>query len=175
TGRPLSDYLGEIGADLDAIGARERLLDPASVAAFIEVHIEQGPVLEAKAIPLGVVTAIHGNLRHRRVQCRGEAAHAGATPRELRRDAVLALADLIMRIDAHWARWLEEGRRLVVTHGIIGTDASEHAISRIAGEAIMSVEIRAEDDATLHAFHDLVQREATAVAAARDVSFEFDA
>lgn len=173
-GRPLRAYLEDVGADVTAIARGERLLEPAAVAAFIEVHIEQGPVLEAKGLPVGVVTGIYGNLRHMNVVCRGQAAHAGATPRFLRRDAVVAIAELVMRMDAHWARWLEEGRQLVITHGIIGTDPREHAVSRVPGEARFSVEIRADDHDTLTGFHDLLQAEALAVAKERGVSFAFD-
>ena len=173
-GRTLRTYLEDVGADVTAIARGEKLLVPAAVAGFIEVHIEQGPVLEARGLPLGVVTGIYGNLRHMNVVCRGQAAHAGATPRFLRQDAVVAIAELIMRMDAHWARWLDEGRQLVITHGIIATDPQEHAVSRVPGEARFSVEIRADDHATLKGFHDLLLAEAQAVAKARNVAFSFD-
>jgi beta-ureidopropionase / N-carbamoyl-L-amino-acid hydrolase len=174
SGRPLADHLRDVGADVPAIAAGHALLDPGKIAAFLEVHIEQGPVLAARDLPVGIVTAIYGNLRHRRVICRGESAHAGATPRELRRDAVVAIADLITRLDARWSEWLARGEQLVVTHGIVTTNAQEHAISRIAGEVTMSLEIRAEDSMTLKQFHGVVREEARAVAQRRDVAFEFD-
>lgn len=173
-GRPLRAYLEDVDADVAAIARGEALLRPDALAAFIEVHIEQGPVLEAKGLPLGVVTGIYGNLRHMNVTCRGQAGHAGATPRFLRRDAVVALAELVMRMDAHWARWIEQGRQLVITHGIVGTNTQEHAVSRIPGEVRFSVEIRADDWETLKGFHDLLQSEARAVAEARGVTFAFD-
>ena len=174
TGRPLRAYLEDVGVDIGAIGHGEVLLRSSEVAAFIELHIEQGPVLEAKGLPLGVVTGIHGNLRHMNVVCRGQAAHAGATPRFLRRDAVVAVAELVMRMDAHWARRLGEGKQMVLTHGIVGTDPKEHAVSRVPGEARLSVEIRADDWQTLQDFHQLLQEEARGVARARGVSFVFD-
>ena len=174
SGRPLRAYLEDVGADVDAIAKGEPLLRASDVAAFIEAHIEQGPVLEAEALPLGVVTGIYGNLRHMEVVCRGEAGHAGATPRALRRDAVVALADFVMRMDVHWARWLEEGRQLTLTHGVVATDAREHAVSRVPGAVRFSVEVRAEDFSCLDAFHALLQREAQEVGRARGVSFEFD-
>ena len=173
-GRPLRAYLTDIGADISAIAQGERLLDPRSVEAFLEVHIEQGPVLVARNLPLGVVTGIYGNLRHMAVTCRGTAAHAGATPRELRRDAVVAVADYIMRLDRQWARWLEGGKRVVVTHGILGTDPGEHAISRVPGAVRVSVEIRADDYETLTGFHDLARNEAQTLARERGVTFTFD-
>ena len=173
-GRPLRAYLEDVGADVAAIARGEKLLEPQAVAGFIELHIEQGPVLEAKDLPVGVVTGIYGNLRHMEIVCRGTAAHAGATPRFLRHDAVTASADLIMRMDGHWQQWLERGTQLLITHGMLGTNPQEHAISRIPGEVRFSVEIRADDHATLQAFHDLLQAEAQAVARARGVTFTFD-
>lgn len=174
TGRPLRAYLEDVGADVEAIARGEPLLRPSEVALFIETHIEQGPVLEANVLPLGVVTAIHGNLRHMDVRCRGEAAHGGATPRRLRRDAAVAVADLVMRMDAHWERWLEEGKDLLLTHGIVTTDAKEHAVSRVPGEVRFSVEMRSDEWEHLLAFHRLLQSEAQAVGQARGVSFDFD-
>lgn len=174
TGRPLRAYLDDVGADVPAIERGEALIRPEQVRGFIELHIEQGPVLEAKGLAAGVVTGIYGNLRHLDIVCRGTAAHAGATPRGLRQDAVVAIADLVMRLDQHWQAWLDAGKQLVVTHGILGTDPSEHAISRVPGQAHFSMEIRADDDATLHAFHALARDEATAVSRERGVSFSFD-
>ena len=174
TGRTLLEHLRDVGADVDAIAARQPLMHRGAMAAFLEVHIEQGPVLEARDVPLGIVTSIYGNLRHRRIRCTGEAAHAGATPRSLRRDAVVAVSDFIAGLDARWAEWLETGRQLTVTHGMVGTDPHEHAISRVAGTVDSSLEIRAENAKDLDAFHGLARAEAAAVAQRRGVSFAFD-
>jgi N-carbamoyl-L-amino-acid hydrolase len=174
TGRPLSAYLEDVGADVGAIARGECLLQPSDVGAFIETHIEQGPVLDAKGLPLGVVTGIYGNVRHMNVACKGQAAHAGATPRFLRRDAVIALADLVMHMDAHWARWLDAGHHLTLTHGIVATNEKEHAVSRVPGEVRFSVEIRADNWECLNAFHDLLKQEARAVSLARGITFDFD-
>jgi N-carbamoyl-L-amino-acid hydrolase len=174
TGRSLRAYLEDIGADVAAIARGEPFLQSSDIAAFIETHIEQGPVLEAKALPLGVVTGIYGNLRHMNVLCEGQAAHAGATPRFLRHDAVVAVADLITRMDAHWARWLDEGKHLTLTHGIVATDPKEHAVSRVPGEVRFSVGIRADEADCLGAFHELLQAEAQDVSRARGTRFHFD-
>jgi beta-ureidopropionase / N-carbamoyl-L-amino-acid hydrolase len=173
-GRSLRSYLEDVDADVGAIASGQKLLDRAALCGFLEVHIEQGPVLQARQLPVGVVTGIYGNLRHMNVVCSGQAAHAGATPRFLRSDAVVATAELIMRMDAHWSNWLAQGRELVITHGIIGTDPAEHAVSRVAGEVRFTVEIRADNDATLREFHELLQIEAVNLSAARPVSFAFD-
>jgi allantoate deiminase len=88
-GTALPDALAAHGVDLDrALGARARL---EGALAYLELHIEQGPVLEQMDIPLGVVLGTFGVERHR-VRFTGAHAHAGATPMDLRRDAFLAAA-----------------------------------------------------------------------------------
>ena len=174
TGRTLLEHLRDVDADVDAIAAREPLMRPDAMVAFLELHIEQGPVLEARDVPVGIVTSIYGNLRHRRIRCTGEAAHAGATPRSLRRDSVVAMSDLIVRLDARWREWLEAGRQVTVTHGIIGTDPHEHGISRVAGACDASLEMRAENEKDLLTFHGVAKAEAAAIAKQRRVSFAFD-
>ena len=59
----------------------QKLLDPAAVAAYLELHIEQGPVMVARGFPTAVVTGIRGNIRHKVIHCIGEAGHSGAVPR----------------------------------------------------------------------------------------------
>jgi N-carbamoyl-L-amino-acid hydrolase len=174
TGRTLLAHLRDVDADVDAIAAREPLLRRDAMVAFLEVHIEQGPVLEARDVPLGVVTSIYGNLRHRRIRCAGAPAPAGATPPALRPYAGVAMSDLIVRLDVRWSEWLAAGRQITVTHGMIGTDPHEHAISRVAGSVDSSLEIRAENEKDLLAFHDVARAEAAAVAELRGVSFAFD-
>jgi beta-ureidopropionase / N-carbamoyl-L-amino-acid hydrolase len=117
SGRPLIDCMREVGVAIDRVSHGEALLDPAAVAAWLELHIEQGPVLVARDLPLAIVTGVRGNLRHRTVECLGEAGHSGAIPRWLRHDAVFAAAELITRLDCHWRTLLERGRDLVVTIG----------------------------------------------------------
>ncbi|MGE0725132.1 MAG: M20/M25/M40 family metallo-hydrolase, partial [Alphaproteobacteria bacterium] len=70
-GRTLADAMQAAGADLDRIRAGARLLDPAAVRAYFELHIEQGPVLVARRMPTAIVTGIRGNIRHVRVRARG--------------------------------------------------------------------------------------------------------
>ena len=121
TGRPLHDCMRDAGAAVERISAGEVLLDPASVFAWLELHIEQGPVLIARKLPVAVVTGIRGNVRHRTVTCIGEAGHSGAVPRWLRHDAVFAVAELLTRLDGHWQVLLGQGHDLVVTAGVLGT------------------------------------------------------
>lgn len=174
TGRPMSDSMRAVGADVDRIARGEPLLDSRSIAAWVELHIEQGPVLVARDLPIGIVTGIRGNVRHRTVECIGEAGHSGAVPRWLRRDAVFATAELITHLDRHWRTLLERGRDLVITSGIMGTDSSEHAIARIPGNVRFSFEARSQSQETLEAFYDLFVSECASIGDERGVEFKLD-
>jgi len=94
-GVALPDALREHGVELDrALEARSQL---ESAAAYLELHIEQGPVLESMDLPLGVVLGTFGVERHE-ITWRGQAAHAGSTPMDKRRDALAAAAKLALEI-----------------------------------------------------------------------------
>jgi N-carbamoyl-L-amino-acid hydrolase len=174
SGQTLKDCMREAGANTDQIEKQEHLLEPKSIAAFIELHIEQGPVLIARDLPTAIVTGIRGNIRHRTITCTGEAGHSGAVPRWLRRDAVFAVADLITRLDEHWRVLLERGLDLVVTTGVMSTDPDQHAVTRIPGEVTFSLDIRSQSTSTLEAFYQLVQTECRAISTERKVRFHFD-
>ena len=174
SGEAMGDCMRRLGADVDAIRARQILVDKARIKAYFELHIEQGPVMVARKLPLAVVSSIRGNVRHNRIRCLGDAQHSGVVPRWLRHDAMFAVADLIMRLDEHWRALLERGTDLVVTTGICSTDPAEHAISRIPGQVAFSFEARSKSHDTLEAFYQLMRAECTAVSRERGVSFEFD-
>jgi N-carbamoyl-L-amino-acid hydrolase len=173
-GRTLRAALQEVGADIAGIEAQATLMPVNFASSYLELHIEQGPVMVARELPVAVVTGIRGNLRHRRVVCRGEAGHSGTVPRWLRRDAVFAVADLLMRLDEHWNRLLERGIDLVVTAGVCNTDPERQAISRIPGEMYFSFEVRSQSFETLEGFYELFRSECRAVSDTRHVKFEFD-
>jgi hydantoinase/carbamoylase family amidase len=110
-GIALPDALAEHGVDLDhATDARRQL---ESAAAYLELHIEQGPVLEAMDLPLGVVLGTFGVERHR-ITWTGQAAHAGSTPMDKRRDALAGAAKLALDIRRIAA---ETGEGAVCTSG----------------------------------------------------------
>jgi hydantoinase/carbamoylase family amidase len=94
-GNQLPDALARHGVDLDSALDANRQLENA--AAYLELHIEQGPVLEAMELPLGVVLGTFGVERHQ-ITFRGQAAHAGSTPMDKRRDALAAAAKLALEI-----------------------------------------------------------------------------
>jgi N-carbamoyl-L-amino-acid hydrolase len=173
-GRTLREALASVKADVAAIEQGARLMPLTFASAYLELHIEQGPVMVARELPTAIVTGIRGNLRHRRVTCRGEAGHSGTVPRWLRRDAVFAVSDLLIRLDEHWNRLLERGIDLVVTAGVLGTDREREAISRIPGEVYFSFEVRSQSYDTLEGFYELFRSECRAVSDQRRVTFEFD-
>jgi N-carbamoyl-L-amino-acid hydrolase len=174
SGRSLREALESISADVVAIEKGERLMPLNFASSYLELHIEQGPVMVARELPTAIVTGIRGNLRHRRVFCKGEAGHSGTVPRWLRKDALFAVAELLMRLDDHWNRLLERGIDLVITSGICGTDSNLHAISRIPGEVDFSFEVRSQSYDTLEGFYELFRSECRAVSDQRRVTFEFD-
>ncbi|MHA7879297.1 MAG: M20 family metallo-hydrolase [Saccharospirillum sp.] len=95
-GTTLAQALRDLGANPNHIPALAR--DPARVCGFLEVHIEQGPVLESLDLPVGVVTAITGIERHA-VSIVGKAGHAGTTPMHLRRDALVAATQVVQAVN----------------------------------------------------------------------------
>jgi allantoate deiminase len=91
----MREALIEFGLDPDHIGAAARIR--GELLAYIELHIEQGPVLEAENLPIGVVTAIAGATRLA-ARLTGMAGHAGTVPMALRRDALTGAAECISKI-----------------------------------------------------------------------------
>lgn len=135
---------------------------PQQVLGFIEVHIEQGPVLLNENLPLGVVTAISGASRFM-VEVEGLAGHAGTVPMEMRRDAAMAAAEIGLYIE----------RRCQGTSGLVGTvgqlTVPNGAANVVPGKAVFSIDIRAGDDAMRrHAVADVLA-EIERVAQSRNV------
>lgn len=149
--------------DEAAIAALAR--DPARLAGYIEVHIEQGPVLLDRGLSLGVVTSIAGSVRMS-ATVTGVAGHAGTTPMSMRRDAAAAAAEMILAVE----RRCSEAATLVGTVGMLGVPNG--ATNVIPGRCEFSIDIRAGDDATRDAAVDDVVRELNAIARRRGVSLE---
>ncbi len=165
----LGTAIDAAGGDAAQLRAGVPQIDAAQVACFIEPHIEQGPVLVAHSRPVGIVTGIRGSFRHRQAVCHGTYAHSGATPREVRADAAMAVARLAVRLDDAWDRLAAQGHDLTVTFGQMATDPAEAAFSKVAGRMEFSVDIRSQSHATL----DLMRAELRqAVAAAGAVRFD---
>jgi len=146
----------------DAIARLAR--DPKDYLGFVEVHIEQGPVLDAANQPLGIVTSINGSHRYLG-QLIGQACHAGTTPMDLRRDALLGLAELSLFVEA-------EAIRL----GCVGTvgicQVPSGSVNVVPGRVDFSLDLRAPDDATRDALRDAVLARLDAIGARRGLRHE---
>jgi allantoate deiminase len=136
-GIAMADALRAVGGDPDALAASRR--DPADLIGYLEVHIEQGPLLEARDAPLGVVTGIAGQTRAS-VAFEGVAGHAGTVPMELRRDALVAAAAWIGAVDAR----ARERAGLVATVGEL--TVAPGASNVIPARATLSLDVRHGDD-----------------------------
>jgi N-carbamoyl-L-amino-acid hydrolase len=135
----LGTVLHERSVDLTTI---ERLArPPQSLRGYLEVHIEQGPQLLERDLPLGVVTSIAGVVRCR-ISIEGVAGHAGTVPMALRRDAVTAAAEIVLAVE----------RRCAAVPGLVGTvgqiEVPHGLINVIPGRCEFSLDVRATDDAT---------------------------
>jgi N-carbamoyl-L-amino-acid hydrolase len=171
SGRSLADHMAEEGFDPAAVARGECLLPPDSIAAYVELHIEQGPVLEAQEIPIALVTALPGSRRIREGRVIGEYNHSGATPRRYRKDAAIALAELATKLDDEWARLETLGHRLVVTFCILET-TEQAGFTKVPGEARFQIDIRGTTEAGITAVHDAIDRLVAEVEARRGVRFE---
>lgn len=170
----LIDAMARSGADVERIQNGELLINPDLLGAYIELHIEQGPVMISRDLPVAIVTGIRGAIRHRKISCLGQAGHSGTVPRWLRQDAFFATADLISTLDEHWRVLLERGLDLVVTSGIVETNSKVHAMTRIPDEISFCLEIRSQSVDALEAFYHLMQTECSNIEKSRRVKFEFD-
>jgi len=176
TGRTLADHLAALGVSLESPPIGVPQVKPARLAAYLELHIEQGPLLESTDTPLGIATALRGNIRYPYARCHGHYAHSAAVPRHLRRDAAIATAKLIAHADERWKALIEAGNDdLVFTCGILHTDAAEHAMTKVPGEVTFSLNIGATSDAAMEALHGEIVRRAAELAAAHAVRFDLGA
>lgn len=165
-GVAMGDALVQFGLDPDHIGAAARAR--RELLAYLELHIEQGPVLEAQNLPVGLVTAIAGATRLA-ARLTGMAGHAGTVPMALRRDALAGAAECIGAIE-QFCRTDEDG--LVGTVGYV--QARPGATNVIPGEVSFTIDMRATTD--MHrkrAVADVV-RQIEAIARRRQLALQLD-
>ncbi|QHC36329.1 Zn-dependent hydrolase [Komagataeibacter xylinus] len=148
TGRTLAQHMAECGGSPQA--PHKGILDPADIDCFVELHIEQGPVLPNNDAVIGVVSGICGSLRYRHACILGEYAHSGATPRAFRSDAVVAMADLVNTLHAYWKELEAAGKALTLTFGVCHTDAQQANFAAVAGKVSFALDVRSQDTALLH-------------------------
>jgi len=163
----LRDALVAFGGDPDAVASAAYARDEA--LAYLEVHIEQGPVLEAEGVPLGVVTSIAGQSRFS-ITVTGEAGHAGTVPMALRRDALAASAEMMLAIE-NVAR-AGNAHQMVATVGRL--TARPGAVNVIPAEVVFTLDIRADADAPRLAAIAELDARFRAIANGRGVSVTMD-
>lgn len=149
-------------ADLDPAGIGAIARDPSRYLGFVEVHIEQGPVLTELDLPLGVVTSINGSVRLL-AEFRGTASHAGTTPMDRRRDAAAAAAEAVLAVE----RLASQAPELVGTVGQL--QVPDGSINVIPGRCRFSLDLRATTDAARDALVAHVLAELQAIAERRGV------
>jgi allantoate deiminase len=166
-GISLADAIKAYGHSVDEIPAAA--YDPANVVGYVEVHIEQGPVLEAKGLPLGVVTGIVGQSRMR-VVVLGEAGHAGTVPMQMRHDALVGAAELMLLVEQTALENQDDG--MVATVGRI--EASPGATNVIPGRVGFSLEFRSSSDEKRKAAIELIKADAQRIGVKRRLEFAFE-
>ena len=160
-GITMRDAMKAAGLCIDDIPRLRR--NPADYLGFVEVHIEQGPVLNELDLPLGIVTSINGGVRF---QCEvtGMASHAGTTPMNRRRDAAVAVAELALYIEKRAA---QDGDS-VGTIGMLNVPGG--SINVVPGRCLFSLDLRAPNDPQRDALEVDVLAELTAICARRALS-----
>ena len=138
-GISMRDALLAAGHDVSTIPNIAR--KPKDILGFVEVHIEQGPVLLGQNLPVGIVTSIAGSCRYL-VELKGVASHAGTTPMNMRKDAAAAAAEIILYVENRCG----QAASLVGTVGQL--QVPNGSVNVIPGACHFSLDIRAADDAT---------------------------
>ncbi|PBC11993.1 Zn-dependent hydrolase [Mesorhizobium sp. WSM3859] len=172
SGRTLADHMREEGFDPDAVQRGVPGIDANRIAAFVEVHIEQGPRLVAAGAPVGIVTGIAGGFRYVDAKCLGAYAHSGAEPRFARHDAVLGFADLVAALEIEWDALEHERHEATITFGRVQSDPTQHGGSRVLGELGFTLDVRSAEAAILDRVEARLHEIFAEVGARRGVTFE---
>lgn len=160
-GVSIAEAMRASGLDPERIGEAARAA--GSVHSYVELHIEQGGLLESRALPVGIVTGIAGPV-WLRLTFTGEAAHAGTTPMDLRRDALAAAAAVMGRIE-------REAGRTGTSVGTVGQlDLSPGGINIVPGRVSFSVDLRDIDEGIRNDVEARIMHEAMLLCEKRGVS-----
>ncbi len=162
-GETLRDALRRVGGDPDRLADAKR----SDVNAFLELHIEQGIVLESQSLDVGIVTSIVG-IRRIEIIFDGAADHAGTTPMHLRKDALVAAASTVASVRRIAEQLADEGKDyFVATVGILTVEPG--ASNVVPGRCRLVIDARTTDPALTTRFVEAVERESAAHAAAARV------
>jgi N-carbamoyl-L-amino-acid hydrolase len=167
-GIPMRAAMEAAGLDLAAIPDLKR--DPARYLGFVEVHIEQGPVLNELGQPLGIVTSINGSVRYLG-EVVGMASHAGTTPMDRRRDAAAAVAELALYVEERAAEPYTAAGGSEPSVGTVGMlEVPGGSINVVPGRCRFSLDLRATTNAARDALATDVLAELGAICRRRGLS-----
>ena len=169
-GTRLVDALAENGVSLDRMGDAHRELKKIDARAYLELHIEQGPVLESMNKPTGVVLGTFGVERHM-LRFTGQAAHSGSTPIPMRRDAFLAAAETALECREIARRHSKPGAGVVCTVGVVNVEPK--IVTAVPGVCEISLDQRALDAGVLASMFREAQEAATRIARTNNVQVEW--
>ena len=164
-GVPLAEAVRAFGGNPERLAGARR--EPGDLIGYFEVHIEQGPVLEAAGVPLGVVGAIAGQSRAR-IAFTGAAGHAGTVPMGLRRDALCAAAEFVSAVEAV----ARDHDGAVATVGEL--EVQDGASNVIPGRVVLSLDVRHSADSLRESVGTQLLQRADAIAGARALVLEWD-
>jgi len=162
-GVSMREAMQAAGLAIDAIPALKR--DPSNYLGFIEIHIEQGPVLNELNLPLGVVTSINGSVRYQG-EITGTASHAGTTPMDRRSDAVAAFAELAVYLEKR----AQADADSVATIGMLQVPSG--SINVVPGRCQFSLDMRAPNDTQRDALVSDIVSTLRTICARRGVTYQ---
>ena len=164
-GITMRDAMAHAGLQVKDIPLIKR--DPKQYLGFVEIHVEQGPVLNAMDLPLGIVTSINGNVRYL-CEVSGMACHAGTTPMRNRQDAAAGVAELILYVEKRAAQDADS----VGTVGMLQVPGG--SINVVPGRCTFSLDMRAPNDAQRNAVEADVLAELAAICQRRGLNYTVD-
>lgn len=164
-GISIAQAMRESGIDPEQIGRAART--PGSVKAYVELHIEQGKVLESRGLSVGVVSGVAGPLWVKFV-LEGEAGHAGATPMNMRRDPLAAAAEIMLSIE-------REASRKDISVGTVGKlQVFPGGVNIIPGRVEFTLDLRDVNEAVRDEVEKNIMREAEAICEKRNIKLEVE-
>lgn len=159
-GVTLAQAMRDFGLDINRI--HRAAMEQEDLIGFVEVHIEQGPVLEANELPVGLVTAIAGARRFS-VEVNGLAGHAGTVPMDMRKDALCGASEMILAVE-----------EIAKQHGVVATVGNQQvhpgAVNVISGQVTFSLDVRDQNNAVRDAAIDSMFTQFNVLAAKRELT-----
>jgi allantoate deiminase len=166
TGVSLQEVIQQTGGDVRRLN--EDTIAKKDWLGYYELHIEQGPVLYKKNIPVGIVTSIAGQ-RRAEIIFKGEAGHAGTVPMDMRKDALSAAAEFTLKVEEYA---ISKKKNLVAT---VGRLSILHSASNvIPGQVICSLDIRSAAAKVLSSSYNAIKKKCESICSKRNIAFEWN-